>query len=194
MSLLSSYRLGDLVLLSLNQNEKNEIIRDFPNSIGTSYIHQLSQNPSVNKIHLISSIVLNYLQENQHLLPIDIKSSTLIHLRLGDVIAGNECHEIIKRPYSINELKELVPIYEKVYVIGKPFFAKTSSNNYQECIQKSNEYLNEVLLNFGGTHLDMGSADLDLLAGILAKTFIQGKGYFSQLIADIRNYSYNNKI
>lgn len=191
---LSSYRLGDLVLLSLNQQEINEISRDFPNSIGASYIYQLSQNPSINKIDLITSIVRKKLEENYYLLPTDIKYSSLIHLRLGDVIAGNESHEIIKRPYSIKELKELVPKNDKIYIIGKPFFAKTSSKNYQECIQKSNEYLNDVILNLNGTYLNMGSADLDLLAGISAKTFIQGKGYFSKLIAEIRKNSYNNKI
>ena len=29
--------------------------------------------------------------------------------------------------------------------MGKCFFAKTSSKNYQECIDKSNEYLNDVI-------------------------------------------------
>ena len=70
--------------------------------------------------------------------------------------------------------------------MGKCFFAKTSSNNYQECIEKSNKYLNDVISNFNGTYLDLGSADMDLLAGISCKTFIQGKGYFSKLITEIR--------
>lgn len=192
--MISSYRLGDLVLLSLNQADINEISRDFPNSIGASYINQLAQNPSLNKIDLITTIVLKELEEKCHLLPNDIKSSTVIHLRLGDVVTGNQSHEIIKRPFSINELKEIVPNNDKIYVIGKPFFAKPSSNNYQECIDKSNEYLNEVLLNFDGTYLDLGNADLDLLAGVASKTFIKGKGFFSQLINDIRNNSYKFKI
>ncbi len=86
----------------------------------------------------------------------------------------------------MKKLKEIVPINEKIYIIGKCFFAKTSSNNYQECIEKSNEYLNDVILNFNGNYLDMGNADMDLLAGIICKTFIQGKGYFSKLILEIR--------
>jgi len=32
----------------------------------------------------------------------------------------------------------------------------------------------------------MGNADMDLLAGIICKTFVQGKGYFSKLILEIR--------
>jgi len=38
MSLLSSYRLGDLVFLFLNIQEKNELLNDYPNSIGAIYI------------------------------------------------------------------------------------------------------------------------------------------------------------
>lgn len=36
--MISSYRLGDLVLLNLNENEENEILTDYPNSIGSKYI------------------------------------------------------------------------------------------------------------------------------------------------------------
>jgi hypothetical protein len=92
----------------------------------------------------------------------------------------------MKRPISIDELNNVVPLNDKIYIMGKCFFAKTSSNNYQECIEKSNKYLNDVISNFNGTYLDLGSADMDLLAGISCKTFIQGKGYFSKLITEIR--------
>ena len=36
--MLSSYRLGDLVLLQLSEDEKNEILIEHPNSIGSDYI------------------------------------------------------------------------------------------------------------------------------------------------------------
>ena len=184
MNSLSSYRLGDLIFLSLTNEEKQELLNDYPNSIGASYIRKLSENHYLNKIQLICSIIDKELQKK--IIPDEIKNSTIIHLRLGDVVAGYESHELIKRPISINELKEVVPLNDKIYIIGKCFFAKTSSKNYQECIQKSNEYLNEVISNFNGTYLDLGSADMDLLAGISCKTFIQGKGYFSKLITEIR--------
>jgi hypothetical protein len=184
MNSLSSYRLGDLIFLSLTNEEKQELLNDYPNSIGASYIRKLSENHFLNKMQLICSIIDKELQKK--IIPDEIKNSTIIHLRLGDVVAGYESHELIKRPISINELKEVVPLNDKIYIIGKCFFAKTSSKNYQECIQKSNEYLNEVISNFNGTYLDLGNADIDLLAGISCKTFIQGKGYFSKLITEIR--------
>jgi len=184
--MISSYRLGDLIFLELNNDDKYELIRDYPHSFGALYIHELLKNPSQNKLELIKNIVMNKLNNDYHLFPSDLKYSTLIHLRLGDVISGNMSHELMKRPISINELKEVVPNNEKVYIIGKCFFAKTSSNNYEECIKMSKEYLNDVILNFNGNYLDMGNADMDLLAGIICKTFIQGKGYFSKLITEIR--------
>ena len=36
--MISSYRLGDLVFLDLRENEKNEILTEHPNSIGSKYI------------------------------------------------------------------------------------------------------------------------------------------------------------
>jgi hypothetical protein len=50
---------------------------------------------------------LEELQKN--IISNDIKNSTIIHLRLGDVVAGNESHELIKRPLSIDELNNVVP-------------------------------------------------------------------------------------
>ena len=184
MTLLSSYRLGDLIFLSLTHIELMELMNDYPNSIGASYIRKILENPNLNKMQLIHSIIIEELQKN--IISDDIKNSTIIHLRLGDVVAGNELHELIKRPISIDELNNVVPLNDKIYIMGKCFFAKTSSNNYQECIEKSNNYLNDVISNFNGTYLDLGSADMDLLAGISCKTFIQGKGYFSKLITEIR--------
>lgn len=36
--MISSYRLGDLVILGLGENEINEILMEHPNSIGSKYI------------------------------------------------------------------------------------------------------------------------------------------------------------
>jgi hypothetical protein len=38
-----------------------------------------------------------------------------------------------------------------------------------------------------GEHFDSGNADIDLYCAIKSKIFIQGKGYFSKLIVEIRN-------
>lgn len=119
-------------------------------------------------------------------LPNDIAESTVIHLRLGDVIAGNEFHEKIKRPLTITHLKSITPEYDNKYIIGKPFFAKQSSTNYDECIKKSNDYLHCAIKELNATHFDSGNADIDLCLAVNSKLFVQGRGFFSKLIVEIR--------
>jgi hypothetical protein len=185
--MISSYRLGDLVLLELPEHEKCEILNDYPNSIGGTFILEKRHNNQLNNIDLITQIVIKNIEQNLHLLPENITESTVIHLRLGDVIAGNEWHEKIKRPLEINYLKSLTEYdTNKKYVIGKCFFAKTSSRNYEECISASNQYLYNVINELNAEYFNSGNADIDLYCAVKSKIFIQGKGYFSKLIVEIR--------
>jgi len=185
--MLSSYRLGDLVLLCLNENEENDILTEHPNSIASKYILERRNNNCSNNIDLITKIVMENMEQNLDLLPKNITESTVIHLRLGDVVAGNEWHEKIKRPLEVNYLKSLVvdDISPK-YVIGKCFFSKPSSTNYEECINLSNEYLHNVINELHAEYFDSGNPDVDLCCAIKSKTFIQGRGFFSKLIVEIR--------
>jgi len=185
--MISSYRLGDLVLLELNENEKNDILTEYPHSIGSKYILEKRKNNCCDNINLITKIIMENIEQNLDLLPKNITESTLIHLRLGDVVAGNEWHEKIKRPFEINCIKSLLAddINPK-YVIGKCFFAKPSSTNYEECINLSNEYLNNVINELQAEHFNSGNADIDLYCAIKSKIFVQGRGFFSKLIVEIR--------
>ena len=185
--MISSYRLGDLVLLGLDRKEINEILTEHPNKIGSKYIVEKVNNNSYNNINIITKIVLEHIKQNLDFFPKDILDSTLIHLRLGDVVAGNEGHEKSKRPLDIEYIKSLTENdTNKKYVIGKCFFAKPSSTNYGECISLSNEYLQNVINVLHAEHFNSGNADMDLCCAVIAKTFIQGKGFFSKLIAEIR--------
>ena len=178
----SSYRLGDLVFLNLEEHNKSKILFEYPNSIASRFIKENNNN-----IDIITKIILNYIEEVSHLLPKDIEESTVIHLRLGDVIAGNKWHERQKRPLEINYLKSLIENDTNPKdVIGRCFFADTSSNNIEECIELSNKYLKNVLEELNATHFDSGNADIDLCCAIKSKLFIQGKGYFSKLIVEVR--------
>ena len=185
--MISSYRLGDLVLISLNKDEQNELLTEHPNSIGSKYILEKRNNNQSNNIDLITKIVMENIEQNLDLLPKNITESTLIHLRLGDVIAGNEYHEKGKRPLEISYIKSLISSdTNPKYVIGKCFFAKTSSTNYKECINLSNEYLHNVINELQAEHFNSGNADIDLYCAVKSKLFIQGKGFFSKLIVEIR--------
>ena len=184
--MISSYRLGDLVLLQLEENEMNEIVMEHPNSIGSKYILE-KRNTHCNNIDLITKIVMEHIAQNLEFLPKNITDSTLIHLRLGDVVAGNEWHEKLKRPFEVDYIKSLVSNdTNPKYVIGKCFFAAPSSTNYEECINKSNEYLHNVINELQAHYFDSGNADIDLCCAVKSKLFIQGRGFFSKLIVDIR--------
>jgi len=191
--MISYYRLGDLVLLSLTREEEVKLLTHHPNTIGSRYIlsRPSGKMNKIDKIQLITRIFFEYIEANRHLIPADIMNSVVIHLRLGDVVAGTTEHESGKRPHPIEYLQAQLKGCDsdgivKRYLIGACFFAETSSTNVEECENKSNLYLNAVLNETRAEHLNSGVADIDLCIGVLAKQFIQGKGYFSQLIVDIR--------
>lgn len=185
--MISSYRLGDLILKNITETEKSEILTEHPNSIGSQYILEQRKNNSNNSIDIITKIVLEHIQQNLEFLPKDIENSTVIHLRLGDVVCGNEWHEKMKRPLEIGYIKSLLANdSNKKYIIGKCFFAKTSSKNYEECINSSNEYLQNAINELQGTHFNYGNADIDLCCAVKSKIFVQGRGFFSKLIVEIR--------
>jgi hypothetical protein len=187
---ISSYRLGDLVLLDLDEDAKNELLADHPDSIGSKYLSEKKNNKNINitNIDIVTKIVVEYIKKNIERLPKDIENSTVIHLRLGDVIAGNEWHEKIKRPLDVNNIIKSLndKSNNKRYILGKCFFAKTSSNNYDECIKLSNQYLQDVVKSLDAEHFDSGNADIDLCCAVKAKLFVQGRGFFSKLIVEIR--------
>jgi len=184
--MLSSYRLGDLVLLTLKIEEKMEILHDYPDSLGSQYIIKNQYFKNEMNIDLITELVLTTIKKYEPVLPKDIETSTAIHLRLGDVVMGTHDHEKEKRPLSISHLKSKINNNDKKYIIGKPFFCKESSTNYEECIRESNNYLQNVMQEFGATHFSGDNADIDLCCAVQSKTFIQGPGYFSLLISEIR--------
>ena len=165
--IISSYSLGNLVFLELNKNEKNEILNEYPNSISSKYILEKINNNCSNNIDLITKIVMENIEQNLDLLPKNITESTLIHLRLGDVVSGYVYHERIKRPLEINYLKSLITNdNNSKYVIGKCFFAKPSSTNYKECINLSNEYLHNVINELEAEYFNSGNDDIDLYCAV----------------------------
>ncbi len=103
--MISSYRLGDLILLNLQPHEQEESLKDNPDSFGSKYILETRKNNNCNNIDIITKIVLEYIDQNM-----------VLKLLLKKNI-------------------------RKTYVIGKSFFASTSSTNYEECITLSNKYL-----------------------------------------------------
>jgi hypothetical protein len=189
--MISSYRLGDLVLLELNQVEIDEILTEHPDTIASRFITEKrnnnpENNPNTN-LDIITKIVVEYIEKYSAHLPQNVSESTVIHLRIGDVVGGNEEHEIIKRPLTVEHIQTLVENdTNPKYVIGKCFFARPSSTNYEECIQLSNEYLQNVITELQAVHFNSGNADIDFCFAVKSKRFIQGRGFYSRLIVEVR--------
>ena len=186
--MLSCYRLGDLVILNgVDENDQNEILADYPDSIASKYIIEKRHGNSTDNIDIITKIALEFIERYEKQLPKDISDSTVIHLRLGDVVGGNYWYEMCKRPLGIEVMKALVKDdTNKRYVIGKICFSRFSSCNYDECIQLSNEYLLTMLAELQAEHFCSGIADIDFCCALKSKLFVQGRGFFSKLIVEIR--------
>jgi hypothetical protein len=181
--MISVYRIGDLFVNYLDENETKDIINQHPGSIGAEYA--LTRRFPFD-INTMTNIVKQKIQNCSNKIPKDIENSTVIHVRLGDVVAGQQYHEFRKRPLDTEYLKKIIPSNQKVYIIGKCFFAKPSSTNYDECIEESNRYLEKLISETGAFHFDGGNPDIDLCCAVCSKLFIQGRGYFSSLITQVR--------
>jgi|688.fasta_scaffold05171_8 hypothetical protein len=203
--ILSSYRLGDLVILSnLTEYEKEKLCLEHPNSFGDEYIklnlpNTIFTNKIENKIKNITSIVSNFINNND-LFPSDIEDSIVIHIRLGDVLAGlNNC-ETSKRPLDIDFLQSIIDSikepYKNIYIIGKSHYGSSSFDidKYDECKLLSDKYLNDCLARFNAIHFNSNNPDIDLCCAIKSKLFIQGKGNYSKLILEIRKHLNLNSI
>ena len=188
--MLSSYRLGDLVILRLTEKDQSNLLLECPDSIGSKFIMAKKTQPDNNKnLEIITKIVLQELEKYKDRLPKDIENSTVMHLRIGDVMCGNQWFERAKRPFAINDIQSKLSNHsEKIYVIGKCFFGTPNpSQNFDESINASNKYLMDVLIRLKAEHFDGGHADIDLCCAIKCKLFVQGRGLFSKLIVIIRN-------
>lgn len=192
---LSTYRLGDLFYVNLKREEIDCFIEDHPGSIASDFLSTPadrlatdSPNPplgwSESNLKTLTDITLNHIEKYRSILPEDIEQATVVHLRLGDVVAGVTNHEKSKRPIDLSYYDQFYG--DNLYVIGKCFFANTSSTNYSECINLSNSYLESVIQKLNAKYFDGGNADIDFCCGVLSKKFVQGKGYFSKLIVDVR--------
>lgn len=200
MSNINYYRLGDLVYHNyLNKDEENKILKYYPNSLGSKYIIEKNKcnNDDIKdtdyRLLIFIKLLLEYLIIIIDKIPKNIIESLLIHIRLGDVVGGYIWYEIGRRPFSIIHLNNLIENddkeqnkYKNKYIIGKCHFGENCSNNYDESIKLSNNYLNKCLEIFNAEHLKGEDADFDLCCAILSKNFLQGRGCYSQLIVAIR--------
>lgn len=192
---LSTYRLGDLFFVNLRRDEIDCFINDHPGSIASDFlltpVDRLASdtpNPplgfSESNLKTLVEITLNHITKYKSILPDDIEKSTVVHLRLGDVVAGQNPCEKCKRPMDLSYYEQFYG--DNLYVIGKCHFSSISSANYDECISLSNSYLENVIQKLNAKYFDGGSPDIDFCCAVSSDKFVQGKGYFSKLVVEVR--------
>jgi hypothetical protein len=179
----SNYRLGDIIIQDMDIGL--DICSEHSNTIGSDYI--LSHDKS-NRIALATQIVLRHIKKYEHLFPHDIEDSAVIHLRLGDAVGGTHFYERRLRPFEPSWYQSIIPdiCQGSVYVIGKCHFGYQCSANYDECNELSKSYMENVLSLLKATHFDGGHPDIDLCFAVKAKLFVQGRGFYSKLIVEVR--------
>ena len=179
----SNYRLGDMIIQGADIGL--DIWTEHSNTIGSDYI--LSHDKS-NRIALATQIVLRHIKKYEHLFPHDIEDSAVIHLRLGDAVGGTHFYERRLRPFEPSWYQSIIPDISQgsVYVIGKCHFGYQCSANYDECNELSKSYMEHVLSLLKATHFDGGHPDIDLCFAAKAKLFVQGRGFYSKLIVEVR--------
>ena len=197
--MLSNYRLGDVIIQGVNDALViHDILTNHPNTIGSDYVLLLSSTNWTSRVNLATSIILNHINKYEHLFPQDIAESTVVHLRLGDAVGGLFYERRI-RPLDLAYYPSIVPD-GKVYVIGKCHFGKADSSNpigstnYEECIALSQTYMENVINLLNATHFDGGHSDIDLCLAVKAKHFVQGRGFYSKLIVEVRRWLGLNSI
>lgn len=181
MSLTSvlDYRLGDVIFQRL---EKPHFARDhlnYKNTIAGTIMEQATYGKPWNTPYDIEMVDHIVLKECQQYNTTFVANNTAIHLRIGDVVCGNEGHERSKRPYPISGYK----LFYRPFVFGTVFFTRTSATH---CIAESNAYVVSVLNVTHGILIKNHTADYDFCAMLSAKTFVRGKGTFSDAISWIR--------
>jgi hypothetical protein len=177
--MLSCYRIGHIIQGPNDTKMNSDLLLEHPNTIGSDYI--LSEN-KMDPIGIATQIILNHNQKYNHLFPKDITDSTVVHLRLGD--SFDHFYEKL-RPLDVSYYQLVIP-HGKVYVIGKCHFGKGNSSTNDECTELSKQYMSKILNTLGARHFDGGHPDIDLCFAIKAKHFIQGRGFYSQLIVEVR--------
>ena len=161
------YRLGDVLKYRTTEQwgiDIKKIDNCFPDSLAQKYIRATNIN---NDYETLKNLVLN----------MDIKTSPsiAIHLRLGDMLDD----------FSIGP-REIAELINKLLdgTDERPIVYYGSHNGW--LISESNEFLNEFLTYFDADIAEENHPDIHFAEMVGADIFIQGKGGFSVLIADVR--------
>ena len=113
----------------------------------------------------------------QYSYPLDLASSTALHLRVGDVVCGTTKGEVWRRPFPPRAYAVFTnrSAHPHVYVFAAPHFGHQSSRS---CERESGEHVDAVLAATGGTAYNATDADYTLCSLLRARTVVLGHNSF----------------
>tara|TARA_X000000950_G_scaffold3335_1_gene3552 strand:- start:7955 stop:8602 length:648 start_codon:yes stop_codon:yes gene_type:complete len=177
------YRLGDAI--HFNGTNKNGITKEFANCHKQTIAGQyMSITTLPHDMRALSEVVTERCGKQ-------ITPETVVHLRLGDaLVPGNTVREKRKPPAP----RDLLPIIERIAPADQPTVYLAGVHN-KTGLEKNGlyrlteEYVSDVKKLSAGASVRLnGNPDDDFCRMVNAKTFVAGRGRFSEAAFNVRSY------
>ena len=151
---------------------ENAMAREHPDTIGAAY---LRQHNGPKDIATLKAVTESHCAQYSY--PLDLASSTALHLRVGDVVCGTTKGEVWRRPFPPRAYAVFTnrSAHPHVYVFAAPHFGHQSSRS---CERESGEHVDAVLAATGGTAYNATDADYTLCSLLRARTVVLGHNSF----------------
>ena len=186
-----NYRLGDCIKNYNNLRDKT--IKNFPNTLGSKFVHKIRSLNLKNENHQDRLNVLNSIikkEKLKYIIPTD--KDVVLHLRLGDILSKYNSNnfnftrknwgtDIIKLESILQKIKDKHKVNKFYIVYGahKKNINIDLNKKFLEKIKKTcKKYYNKVVLR-------NTDPDSDFIFMCSAKIFIKSGGGFSRYISNI---------
>tara|TARA_B100000123_G_scaffold250703_1_gene209798 strand:+ start:339 stop:1034 length:696 start_codon:yes stop_codon:yes gene_type:complete len=186
-----NYRLGDCIKNYNNLRDKT--IKNFPNTLGSKFVHKIRSLNLKNENHQDRLNVLNSIikkEKLKYIIPTD--KDVVLHLRLGDILSKYNSNnfnftrknwgtDIIKLESILQKIKDKHKVNKFYIVYGahkKNINVKLNKKFLEKIKQLCKKYFTEVILR-------NTDPDSDFIFMCSAKIFIKSGGGFSRYISNI---------
>jgi hypothetical protein len=173
------YRLGDV--FRYNRRTYNATLRRYhPGTVGAEYA---SRTRAASDLPVLSAVAANHCRGRAP------PPGTAVHLRLGDALCDSRPAAEARRPLpakaAVDAIRRAVAPGDNTTVYyGVHHDVRAAA----DCTAATHAYAREVAGALRATLVagDTATADRDFCDMVAATTFVQGRGGYSQLIADLR--------
>ena len=186
-----NYRLGDCI--KNYSNLRNNTIKNYPNSLGSKFVHRIRSLNLKNETHQDKLNVLNsIIKEEKKKYTLPNENDVVFHLRLGDILSkyNNDKFNFTRKNWGtdINKLESILQKIKEKHKVSKFYIV------YGAHVKNINVNLNKQFLekikqlckkDFTEVILRNTDPDSDFIFMCSAKIFIKSGGGFSRYISNI---------